>query len=84
MWAETSDAECCNDPALLPNNVAPGQAETISNDQKQNSRPCDPEDRTFAFEKSVWAFVKKLPRSAANIEDGRQLIRALGSVGAMQ
>jgi four helix bundle protein len=50
--------------------------------ENKNSKPYDLEDRTFAFAKSVRAFVKKLPKTAANMEDGRQLIRASGSVGA--
>jgi four helix bundle protein len=48
----------------------------------QNSKQYDLEDRTFAFSSDVRAFVKKLRRSIANIEDGKQLIRASGSVGA--
>ena len=40
------------------------------------------EDRTLAFAKDVRSFVKKLPKTLANIEDGRQLIKASGSVGA--
>ena len=48
----------------------------------QNSKPYDLEDRTLAFAKRVRAFVKKLRRTIANIEDGKQLIRASGSVGA--
>ena len=50
--------------------------------EKQNSEPYDLEDRTFAFAERVRAFVKKLPKSTANIEDGKQLIRASGSVGS--
>jgi four helix bundle protein len=42
----------------------------------------DLEDRTLAFAARVRALVKRVPRSMANIEDGRQLIRASGSVGA--
>ena len=34
------------------------------------------------FAKRVRAFVKRLPRLDANVIDGRQLIRASGSVGA--
>ncbi len=45
-------------------------------------RAFDLEDRTEAFARSVRAFIKKLPRTPANDEDGRQLIRASGSVGA--
>ena len=42
----------------------------------------DLEERTFLFAKRVRAFVKTLPRTVANSEDVRQLIRASGSVGA--
>lgn len=42
----------------------------------------DLEERTFQFAKSVRFFVKKLPRTIANIEDGKQLIKSSGSVGA--
>jgi four helix bundle protein len=45
-------------------------------------RPYDLEERTFLFSKSVRTFLKTVPRTIANIEDGRQLIRASGSVGA--
>ncbi|NIO86643.1 MAG: four helix bundle protein [Candidatus Aminicenantes bacterium] len=46
------------------------------------SQQYDLEERTFEFAKSVREFVKKLPRTIANIEDGKQLIRSSGSVGA--
>ena|SRR5437763_523347 len=42
----------------------------------------DLEERTEKFAKVVRNFVKSLPRTLANIEDARQLIRASGSVGA--
>ena len=50
--------------------------------KNKNSKLYDLEDRTFAFAASVRAFVKDLPKTLSNIEDGRQLIRASGSVGA--
>jgi four helix bundle protein len=50
--------------------------------ENKNSKPYDLEDRTLAFAKSVRALVKRLNKTTANIEDGRQLIRASGSVGA--
>ena len=50
--------------------------------KSQNSKQYDLEDRTLAFAKDVRRFVKKLPKTLANIEDGRQLIKASGSVGA--
>jgi four helix bundle protein len=48
----------------------------------QNTKQYDLEDRTLAFAKRVRAFVKKLPKTTANIEDEKQLIKASGSVGA--
>jgi len=48
----------------------------------QNSKHYDLEERTLRFAKRVRDFVKRLPRTLANIEDGKQLIRASGSVGS--
>ena len=48
----------------------------------QNPKQYDLEDRTLAFARNVREFVKGLKRTIANIEDGKQLIRASGSVGA--
>ena len=49
----------------------------------QNSKAkYDLEERTFQFAKDVRLFVKSLPKTIANIEDVKQLIRAAGSVGA--
>jgi four helix bundle protein len=51
--------------------------------ETQNSKPVyDLEERTFQFAKAVRLFVKTLPKTIANIEDGKQLIKASGSVGA--
>jgi four helix bundle protein len=47
-----------------------------------DSKPYDLEDRTFEFAKASRMFVKKLPRTIANIEDAKQFIRASGSIGA--
>ena len=48
----------------------------------QNSKQYDLEDRTLAFAKKVRVFVKDLPKTLSNLEDGKQLIRSSGSVGA--
>ncbi len=48
----------------------------------KKSKPYDLEERTFQFAKAVRLFVKTLPKTIANTEDGRQLVRASGSVGA--
>jgi len=48
----------------------------------QNSKRYDLEDRTFEFAKRVRAFVKKLRKTVENLEDGKQLVRASGFVGA--
>ncbi len=47
-----------------------------------SSKRYDLEERTFRFAKEVRAFVKTLPRTIANEEDIRQLVKASGSVGA--
>lgn len=46
------------------------------------ARPYDLEERTELFAKEVRAFIKRLPYTLVNREDGRQLIRSSGSVGA--
>jgi len=45
-------------------------------------RPYDLEDRTYLFAKECRLYVQKLPKTISNIEDGKQLIRSSGSVGA--
>lgn len=50
--------------------------------KKKNPKQYDLEDRTYEFAKNVRSFVKKLPKTIANIEDIRQVIKASGSVGA--
>ncbi|MGD9043612.1 MAG: four helix bundle protein [Desulfobacterales bacterium] len=48
----------------------------------QNSKPVyDLEERTFQFAKDVRLFVKTLPKTTANIEDSKQVVKASGSVG---
>ena len=48
----------------------------------QNSKPVyDLEERTFQFAKAVRLFVKTLPKTTANVEDGKQVIKASGSAG---
>lgn len=48
----------------------------------ESPKPYDLEERTFLFAKHIRSFLKTLPRTIANIEDGRQLIRSSGSIGA--
>ena len=45
-------------------------------------KPYDLEERTFEFARDVRLFVKSLPKSTANYEDSKQVIRSSGSVGA--
>ena len=49
---------------------------------REGAKQYDLEERTLEFAKDIRAFMKTLPRSIANDEDMRQLIRASGSVGA--
>jgi four helix bundle protein len=48
----------------------------------QNSKQYDLEERTLTFAKKVRDFVKSLPKMIANFEDGKQVIRSSGSIGA--
>ncbi len=50
--------------------------------KEENPKRYDLEERTFAFAQRVRAFVRGLKRTICNIEDGRQLVKASGSVGA--
>ena len=51
--------------------------------KNKNPKPVyDLEERTFQFAKAARLFVKILPKTIANIEDGKQLVKASGSVGA--
>lgn len=47
-----------------------------------NGKQYDLEDRTYEFAKKVRLFIKKIPKTIANIEDGKQVIRSSGSIGA--
>jgi four helix bundle protein len=48
----------------------------------QNPKRYDLEDRTFRFAQNVRIFIKKLLKTVGNIEDGKQVVRASGSVAA--
>jgi len=49
---------------------------------KTKKRTYDLEDRTRKFAIKVRKFLKKLPKTISNIEDGRQVVRSSGSTGA--
>ena len=46
------------------------------------SKPFDLEERTYLFARDCRFYVQKLPKTISNIEDGKQVIRSSGSVGA--
>lgn len=50
--------------------------------QSTNSKKYDLEERTLVVAKDVRILLKKLPKTISNIEDGKQLARSSGSVGA--
>ena len=45
-------------------------------------RTFDLEERTFRFAQRVRLLIKQTPRTMGNIEDGKQVLRSSGSVGA--
>ena len=55
---------------------------TGAGDIIMSGRIWDLEERATAFAIAVRTFVRQLPASVANLEDGKQLIRASGSVPA--
>ncbi|TSD04849.1 MAG: S23 ribosomal protein [Parcubacteria group bacterium Greene0714_7] len=59
----------------------------LSTNSQSTSEPApkrrfDFEDRAFRFAKDVRSFIYTLPRSIANNEDIKQLVRSSGSIGA--
>ena len=51
--------------------------------EKANNKPkYDLEERAFQFAKSVRKIIKTLPKTIANTEDGKQVVRSSGSTGA--
>lgn len=50
--------------------------------QAPNSKQYDLEDRSYGFAEKCRNFVNKLPKTLANLEYGKQLIRASGSQAA--
>ena len=50
--------------------------------QIPNNKQYDLEERCFVFARRVRQYVKKLPKTISNIEDGKQVIRSSGSMGA--
>jgi four helix bundle protein len=55
---------------------------TNSKPQTMEKPKNDLEERTLQFAKAVRAFVRKVPKSVISFEDGRQVVRSSGSVGA--
>jgi four helix bundle protein len=51
-------------------------------DAGENKREYDLEERTYQFARRVRLLFKKVPKTISNIDDGKQVIRASGSVGA--
>lgn len=50
--------------------------------QAPNRKKYDLEERTFKFAERVAGYVNALPQTASNLESGRQLVRAAGSLWA--
>lgn len=60
----------------MPSNKESGEA------SGKPEKPRDLVRRTFEFAQRVRRFVNRVPRTLANIEDCKQLVRASGSVAA--
>ncbi|HEX8525248.1 MAG TPA: four helix bundle protein [Tepidisphaeraceae bacterium] len=51
-------------------------------EEEERRKPYDLEERALLFAQDVRKFLKMIPRTIANQEDGRQLVRASGAIGA--
>jgi four helix bundle protein len=54
----------------------------MTDSKKVQTRRYDLEDRTLRFARETIRFVNKLPKTLANVEVSKQLVRSVGSVGA--
>ncbi|MEA3432116.1 MAG: four helix bundle protein [candidate division WOR-3 bacterium] len=68
-----------NSKSEIRNSKQIQMSQTTNSKQKPHY---DLEERTFLFAKRVNEYVNKLPKTISNIENGRQLVKAAGSVGA--
>jgi four helix bundle protein len=50
--------------------------------ETKNTKQYDLEERTLEFARRCRVFIKMLHKTTSNLEDGKQLIRSSGSVGA--
>lgn len=50
--------------------------------ETNTNKKYDLEERTLKFAKDINQYVNKLPRTISNLENGKQLVRSGGSVGA--
>ena len=46
------------------------------------NKPFDLEERTYLFARDCRLYIQKIPKTDSNIEDGKQVVRSSGSVGA--
>ncbi len=58
------------------------KAETSTKPESRNVKRFDLEDRTLLFARDVRSFISQLPKTTAYFEDGKQVVRSSGSVGA--
>jgi four helix bundle protein len=48
----------------------------------QNTKQYNLEERTYQFAKDVALYIKQLPKNISNLEYGKQVVKASGSIGA--
>ena len=72
----------CKRSVMINSKFETLNSKQTQNPNYQNPKPYNLGERTLKFAKKVIAYVNELPKTASNIEVGKQLIRAGGSVGA--
>lgn len=67
-----------------PNSKYETNKENIKSETKimEQNKQYNLEERSYIFARDVRELVKKIPRTIANIEDGKQLVRSSGSIAA--
>ncbi len=79
---ETECSEAQDSSKIRSTKLETRNSKQIQMTEIQKTKQYDLEDRTFLFAKEVRVFVKELPKTISNIEDGKQVVRSSGSVGA--
>jgi four helix bundle protein len=81
-WKLLQDWERRKEMNMLNPNIEARNSKQDQITEDPNPKRYDLEERTLKYAQRVNSYAKKLPKTIPNLENGRQLVRASGSVGA--